>query len=169
MYKTQYFTTMCALSLCLPPNAFQLPHWTSFQTDRQYTNYFSLEKVFSKRTNSNGYAGCKEPHLSFTLAILSCILPFRSSPLALAWAAAALYFSSRCCNASSTVLGCCRDSANQTHNEMPHHKDVQTHRLPSPSPSLSSSENITGKFHYEHCCSKESSLTFTSITDPEQK
>lgn len=50
----------------------------------------------------------------FTLAILSCILPFRSCPLALACAAAVLYFSSLCCSASSTVFGCGREAWRQT-------------------------------------------------------
>lgn len=82
-------------------------------------------------------------HFGFTLAILSCILPFRSSPLALACAAADLYFSSLCCNASSTVFGCCREAWNRTDKEMPHDSDFKTYQLPSSSPSSPSAETKT--------------------------
>lgn len=79
-------------------------------------------------------------YLHFTLAILSCILPFRSSPLALACAAADLYFSSLCCNASSTVFGSCREAWNKKDNEKLRHSDFKTYKLPFSYPSLPPAE-----------------------------
>lgn len=87
-------------------------------------------------------------HFHFTLAILSCILPFRSSPLALACAAADLYFSSLCCNASSTVFGCCGEAWNKTDSEIPHDSHFKMYELPFSSPSLPSSETKTSLQSY---------------------
>ena len=47
---------------------YSFPAGDSFQTEGQYTNYFNLEKVFSQRTNSDDFVGCKQlATLSFYL------------------------------------------------------------------------------------------------------
>lgn len=125
----------------LTPKVLELLHWNSFQIKGQYTNYFMPKSSSTRELPPTALLDANSLlHLHFTLAILSCILPFRSSPLALACAAADLYFSSLCCNASSTVFGSCTEAWNKKDSEKICHSDFRTYKLPLSYPSLPSAE-----------------------------
>lgn len=125
----------------LTPKVLELLHWNSFQIKGQYTNYFIPKSSSTRELPPTALLDANSLlHLHFTLAILSCILPFRSSPLALACAAADLYFSSLCCNASSTVFGSCTEAWNKKDSEKICHSDFRTYKLPLSYPSLPSAE-----------------------------